>query len=57
MKKQELIGKYRAEYENALDDLYYGIGYSFWRTHNNRIESDDDAKRVWEYAIDEMTKD
>ena len=57
MKKRELIEKYRAEYENALDDLYYGIGYSFWRTHNNRIESDDEAKRVWQYAIDEMTKE
>ena len=51
----QLINKYQAEFENACDDLYYGYGYNFWRTHNNSIEDDSIAKMVWKAAFDKMS--
>jgi len=56
MDKYELINKWRAEYENACDDLYYGYGYKFWKTHNNRITDDEEAKIVWRAAVEQMSK-
>ena len=53
--KEQLINKYRAEFENACDDLYYGYGYKFWRTHNNSIEDDNIAKMVWKAAFNKMS--
>jgi hypothetical protein len=53
---KELVKKYRAEYENACDDLYYGYGYKFWREHNNGIDNEEDAKLVWNAAISKMAK-
>lgn len=50
MKLEELLTTAEAEYENALDDMYYGYGYDFWRTHYNDIEDDNDAKLVWKTA-------
>jgi len=50
----ELVQRYRAEYENACDDLYYGYGYTFWRHHYNSIESDEEAKIVWKAAFNHM---
>lgn len=52
----DAISDHRAEYENALDDLYYGYGYKFWRTHNNDIEDDEVAKAVWKAAVDKMAR-
>lgn len=52
--KREVLSKYRAEYENACDDLYYGYGYKFWRSHNNSIEDENDAKIVWNTALEKM---
>ncbi len=53
---KELIKQYQAEYENACDDLYYGYGYKFWRTHNNTIQDDEIAKAVWHAAVDKMSR-
>lgn len=53
---KSIIKKYRAEFENACDDLYYGYGYKFWRTHNNSIEDDNIAKMVWKAAFDKMSQ-
>lgn len=53
--KEQLINKYRAEFENACDDLYYGYGYKFWRTHNNSIEDENIAKMVWKAAFNKMS--
>lgn len=50
MRLEQLLQDAEAEYENALDDMYYGYGYDFWRTHNNGIERDEDAKLVWQTA-------
>lgn len=51
-----LLKEYAAEYENACDDLYYGYGYNFWRTHNNSIDDDDIAEKVWKAAFKKMSK-
>lgn len=56
IRKAELIKSYRAEFENACDDLYYGYGFSFWRTHNNRISDDEDARIVWRAAFEKMSR-
>ena len=53
---KSIIKKYRVEFENACDDLYYGYGYKFWRTHNNSIEDDNIAKMVWKAAFDKMSQ-
>lgn len=53
---KELVRKYRAEFENACDDLYYGYGYKFWREHNNGIDNEEDAKLVWNAAFNKMAK-
>jgi hypothetical protein len=50
------IRMYRAEFENACDDLYYGYGYKFWRTHNNSIEDESIARAIWKAAIDKMSQ-
>lgn len=55
-KRIQLKSEYQAEFENACDDLYYGYGYQFWRTHNNTIENDDDAHIVWQMAVKKMSK-
>lgn len=57
MNIEELLTTAEAEYENALDDMYYGIDYDFWRTHNNAIEDDNDAKLVWQTAKQVMCDD
>ena len=51
-----MIKQYQAEYENACDDLYYGVGYKFWRTHNNSIQDDEIAKTIWHAAVDKMSR-
>lgn len=51
-----VLRKYRAEFENACDDLYYGYGYKFWREHNNGIDNEEDAKLVWGAAFNKMAK-
>lgn len=50
MNLEELLITAEAEYENALDDMYYGYGYDFWLSHYNGIEDEDDAKLVWSVA-------
>lgn len=55
-RKSEVLKIYQAEFENACDDLYYGYGYKFWRSTNNSIESDEDAKIVWKAAVDKMSR-
>ena len=48
---------YEAEYENACDDLYYGIGYSEWFEGNGDVfDSEDDAKFVWKVAFYDMAE-
>lgn len=49
-----LLKVHRAEFENACDDLYYGYGFAFWRSHNNGIADDDEAKIVWKAAVNKM---
>lgn len=51
-----VLREYRAEYENACDDLYYGYGYKFWREHNNGIDNEEDAKLVWNAAFNKMAR-
>lgn len=54
-----LIRDYRADYENACDDLYYGYGFKFWYGHygvSDRL-SKEDAKILWRAAVLEMSKD
>lgn len=48
---------YKAEWENACDDLYYGYGYDFWRKNNNSIEDDNVAKLLWKAAVERMGND
>lgn len=55
-----VIDKYRAEYENACDDIYYGYGYKFWLTNeqnNGSKMSDFDAKIIWSAAFSKMSQD
>lgn len=54
---EELLKDAEAHYENALDDIYYGYGYDFWRTHYDcdKDLSEEDAKLVWEIAMWVMT--
>lgn len=49
-----LLKVHRAEYENACVDLYYGYGFVFWRSHNNGIADDEEAKIVWKAAFNKM---
>jgi hypothetical protein len=52
-----LVKTYRADYENACDDLYYGYGFKFWYTHygvNERL-SEEDAKTLWRAAVLKMS--
>ena len=53
-RKSELKKEYRADYENACDDLYFGYGYKFWRDTAKHIESEEDAKLLWQAAIEKM---
>lgn len=56
---RKLVAKYRAEYENACDDLYYGIGYSSWLKYQREIGSDmsdDEGKLVWKAAFKYMAE-
>jgi hypothetical protein len=55
IKTEQLVEKYRAAYENACNDLYYGYGYSFWwNTHKKYIENEADAKIIWQAAFNKM---
>jgi hypothetical protein len=58
---ERLIARYRAEYENAMDDMLYGYGYEFWRNRNNSknapfnsIKDEETAKRIWLAAKESM---
>lgn len=47
--------KWSAEYENAEDYLYYGMGYDDWyKAHKESFESEEDAKFVWWAAFYRM---
>lgn len=50
------MGKYQAIFENALDCLYYGYGYKFWKKNNCQNLDDGIAKNIWNKAIEEMSK-
>lgn len=59
-RKAAVVKEYRAEFENACDDLYYGYGYKFWlesQRHNGSDISDEDAKIVWQAAFDKMANE
>lgn len=54
-----LIRKYRASFENACDDLYYGYGYKFWFEHEMKAGvkmSEADAKLIWNAAREKMSE-
>lgn len=51
--KSELLRKYRAEFENACDCLYYGYGYKLW-LKSTRFENEEDANVVWKAAFERM---
>lgn len=53
MTQSELLSKYRAEFENACDCLYYGYGYKTW-LKSTRFEKEEDAKIVWKAAFEKM---
>lgn len=53
---KELIRAYAADFENACDDLYYGIGYKSWR-ETCSITDDKTAKRIWRLAHDKMSRE
>ena len=48
------VRKYRAEYENACDDLYYGYGYDFWRKNNKDYIPENIARTIWSRAFNKM---
>ena len=54
-RRAALVKNYRADYENACDDLYYGYGFKFWyeRGVKDRL-SLDDAKALWRAAVLKM---
>lgn len=49
----DCIEGYEAEYENAKDYLYYGLGYDDWYD-NESFESEEDAKFIWHVAFEAM---
>jgi arsenate reductase len=51
---EQEIRSYRAEYENACDDLYYGYGYDFWRKSNKDYMPENIARIVWSRAFNKM---
>jgi hypothetical protein len=53
-KTEREIRSYRAEYENACDDLYYGYGYDFWRKSNKDYMPEEIARTVWHRAYCKM---
>ena len=53
---KELIRAYAADFENACDYLYYGIGYKSWR-ETCSITDDKTAKRIWRLAHDKMSRE
>lgn len=52
-RRKELVNQYRADYENACDDLYYGYGFKFWYEHHGVSErlGEDDARTLWRAAV------
>lgn len=54
--ENEILEEYRAEFENACDDLYYGYGYKFWRKTCRKSMSEEEAKIVWKAAFNNMAK-
>ena len=55
--KKQLLKQYRADFENACDDLYYGYGFKFWFNSCSETLSKEDAKIIWKAAIDKMGND
>ena len=55
--KKKLLKQYRADFENACDDLYYGYGFKFWFNSCSETLSKEDAKIIWKAAIDKMGND
>jgi len=53
-KTEQEIRSYRAEYENACDDLYYGYGYDFWRKSNKDYMPENIARIIWSRAFNKM---
>lgn len=51
-----LTEDYRAEFENACDDLYYGYGYDFWRKQHKYLDNVT-ADRIWNAAFRKMSQD
>lgn len=57
-KRDALIRKHRAIFENACDDLYYGYGKQFWLDSIKEVDiSAEDADIVWKAAFDKMAND
>jgi hypothetical protein len=54
MKKRKYENmKYQFVYENSIDCLYYGYGFS----HLNKCGlSDEEAKKIWQQAFEDMEK-
>lgn len=62
--QQTIIKPYKALYENACDDLYYGYGYNTWYNGTADVngakeyfESEEDAKFIWHLAFEKMAND
>lgn len=51
------MGKYQAIYENAMDCIYYGYGYKFWKSSNCPELSDEVARGIWDKAVEKMCED
>lgn len=49
--------KYQADFENAIDCLYYGEGKANWFNSAKERMSDEDANNLWKIAVQFMSQD
>ena len=49
--------RYQADFENAIDCLYYGEGYKEWASRAEDHMSPQDAKDLWKIATQFMSQD
>ena len=56
-RRSAIVKKYRAEFENACDCLYYGYGFTTWKETNKESSmTDDESKIVWRAAFNKMAE-
>lgn len=54
---REVLEQFQAEFENACDYLYYGLGKKRWLQSCNGSMTEEEAAIVWKAAFDKMANE